>query len=180
MIRPAAEKDVGAIRAIYNHYIDNTVVSFEELPVSDADIAARIANVQGAGLPWLVVEQDGEVRGYAYAARWQERSAYRFCALISVYLAPAMTGRGFGTQLYEALFAALRRTPIRWVIGGIALPNAASVGLHEKMGMKRVGLHPEVGFKFGRWIDVGYWQGELQRDLGEAQNDLQREMQTEI
>ncbi|HEY0962264.1 MAG TPA: GNAT family N-acetyltransferase [Pseudomonadales bacterium] len=162
MIRPVAAQDVGAIRTIYNHYVDNTVVSFEEQPVTDADIAARIAKVQAAGLPWLVVVQDDAVCGYAYASPWQERSAYRFCALISVYLAPEATGRGFGTQLYEALFAALRSTAIRWVIGGIALPNAASVGLHEKMGMKRVGLHPEVGFKFGRWVDVGYWQGEVQ------------------
>ncbi|MGV3590139.1 MAG: GNAT family N-acetyltransferase [Gammaproteobacteria bacterium] len=157
--------DIGAIRAIYNHYIDNTVVSFEEQPVTDADIAARIGKVRDAGLPWLVIEQHGEVCGYAYASPWQERSAYRFCALVSVYLAPAMTGRGFGTQLYAALFAALQQTPIRWVIGGIALPNAASVALHEKMGMKRVGLHPEVGFKFGRWVDVGYWQGEVQREV---------------
>ena len=164
MIRPVTAQDAGAIRALYNHYIDNTVVSFEELPVTDAEIAARIGKVHAAGLPWLVAEEAGVLLGYAYAAPWQERSAYRFCALVSVYLAPDKVGKGLGTQLYEALFAALRNsTQIRWVIGGIALPNAASVALHEKMGMKKVGVHPQVGFKFGRWVDVGYWQGELQR-----------------
>ena len=162
MIRSVAAHDIATIRAIYNHYVENTVVSFEEQPVTDGEISARIGKVRDAGLPWLVVEQGDAVCGYAYAASWQERSAYRFCALVSVYLAPHCTGKGLGTQLYTALFAALRATPIRWVIGGIALPNAASVALHEKMGMARVGLHPQVGFKFGRWVDVGYWQGELE------------------
>lgn len=163
MIRPVNTADAAALCAIYNHYISNTVVSFEEECVGTDEFAARIAKVQAAGLPWLVMEQDGNVIGYAYAARWQERSAYRFCALVSVYLAPDSVGAGRGTRLYEALFAALRATPVRWVIGAIALPNAASVALHEKMGMARVGLHPQVGFKFGRWIDVGYWQGEVER-----------------
>lgn len=161
MIRPATAHDTGALCAIYNHYIAHTVVSFEEVTITEADLAARVAKVQAAGLPWLVAEENGAVLGYAYAGPWQERSAYRFCALVSVYLAPACTGRGWGTRLYQELFAALRETPIRWVLGGIALPNAASVALHEKMGMQRVGLHPAVGFKFGRWVDVGYWQGEL-------------------
>lgn len=161
LIRPVRMEDADALCAIYNHYVLNTVVSFEEESVGVDVFAARIARVQQAGLPWLVVERNGSVIGYACASRWQERSAYRFCALISVYLAPDCTGRGLGTQLYEALFDALRATPIRWVIGGIALPNAASVALHEKMGMTRIGVHPQVGFKFGRWIDVGYWQGEM-------------------
>lgn len=163
MIRPVDMQDAAALCAIYNHYVANTVVSFEEECVSADDFAARIAKVQASGLPWLVMERDGNAIGYAYASRWQERSAYRFCAQISVYLEPDCTGNGRGTQLYEALFAALRETPIRWVIGAIALPNAASVALHEKMGMTRVGLHPQVGFKFGRWIDIGYWQGEVER-----------------
>ncbi|MDY6981791.1 MAG: N-acetyltransferase family protein [Pseudomonadota bacterium] len=166
MIRPVRMDDASALCAIYNHYVLNTVVSFEEERVSNEDFAVRIARVQQAALPWLVVEQNGSICGYACASRWQERSAYRFCALISVYLAPHCVGKGLGTQLYDALFVALRATPIRWVIGGIALPNAASVALHEKMGMARVGVHPQVGFKFGRWIDVGYWQGEVERRVG--------------
>ena len=161
MIRSVTAQDVEAVCTIYNHYIANTVVSFEEEPVSAGEMSARIGKVRDAGLPWLVAEDGDNIVGYAYAGKWQERSAYRFCALVSVYLTPAATGKGWGTRLYQELFAALRTTSIRWVLGGIALPNAASVALHEKMGMQRVGLHPGVGYKFGRWIDVGYWQGEL-------------------
>ncbi len=161
MIRPVTEQDVPSLCAIYNHYIDNTVVSFEEVPITEAELSTRINKALGNGFPWLVAEEGGVVLGYAYAGYWQERSAYRYCALVSVYLAPDYLGRGWGTQLYAALFGALRATPIRKVIGGIALPNAASVALHEKMGMRQVALYREVGFKFRGWIDVGYWQGDL-------------------
>lgn len=166
MIRAITPRDIPALCVIYNHYIVDTVVSFEEVPVTAAEFAARIAHVREAGLPWLVAEKSGEVVGYAYASAWKERSAYRFCAEVSVYLAPAHTGNGWGTRLYTALFAELARTPVRMVIGGIALPNAASVALHEKFGMKQVSHFFEVGYKFGRWIDVGYWQGELVRAPG--------------
>jgi L-amino acid N-acyltransferase YncA len=161
MIRPVKPQDVAALCAIYNHYVIHTVVSFEEEPITAADFAARIAKVQQAGLPYLVAEESGEVVGHAYASRWKERSAYRFCAEASVYLAPACIGKGQGTALYEALFAELRKTPMRVVIGGIALPNPASVALHEKLGMRKVSHYPQVGYKFGQWIDVGYWQVEL-------------------
>jgi L-amino acid N-acyltransferase YncA len=162
MIRTVTPQDIPAICAIYNHYIASTVISFEELPVTEAELAVRIGKVQQAGLPWLVAEVDDDVIGYAYASAWKERSAYRFCAETSVYLAPVHVGRGWGSRLYADLFAALGTTPVRKVIGGIALPNSASVALHEKFGMKQVSLFPGVGYKFGRWIDVGYWQGELE------------------
>jgi L-amino acid N-acyltransferase YncA len=87
-IRPVNAQDAAALCAIYNHYVENTVVSFEEESITVADFAARIDKIRTVGLPWFVAEQDGTVLGYAYAARWQERSAYRFCALVSVYLAP--------------------------------------------------------------------------------------------
>ena len=161
MIRPVTAHDVPALCAIYNHYIVHTVVSFEEVPVTDSEFATRIATVQRAGLPYLVAEEAGTIVGYAYASRWKERSAYRFCAEVSVYLAHTHVGKGRGTALYEALFAALRNTPIRVVIGGIALPNPVSIALHEKYGMEKVSHYPRVGYKFGRWIDVAYWQTEL-------------------
>lgn len=161
MIRAVTPHDVPALCAIYNHYVMHTVVSFEEEAVTETDFAARIAKVQQCELPWLVAEHDGDVIGYAYASRWKERSAYRYCVEVSVYLAPMHTGKGGGTALYEALFVALRNTPMRVVIGGIALPNAASVALHEKFGMRKVSHYPQVGYKFGQWIDVAYWQGEL-------------------
>jgi L-amino acid N-acyltransferase YncA len=161
MIRPARPQDAHALCAIYNHYIANSVITFEEVSVGEAEFAARIAKVQSAGLPWLVAEDEGVVIGYAYASAWKERSAYRFSVESSVYLAHTHLGRGWGSQLYAALFIELRKTPVHVVIGGIALPNAESIALHEKFGMKRVAMFPEVGFKFGRWIDVGYWQIEL-------------------
>jgi L-amino acid N-acyltransferase YncA len=158
MIRPVTPEDAGALCAIYNHYIDNTVITFEEVRVDAAELRARMLKVQKAGLPWLVAESDGAVVGYAYAGAWKERSAYRFSVESSVYLAHTHTGKGWGTRLYEALFAELRKTPVHAVLGGIALPNAASIALHEKLGMRKVAQFPEVGFKFGRWIDVAYWQ----------------------
>lgn len=161
MIRPVMEHDAHALCEIYNYYIDNTVITFEEVRVDAADFRARIAKVHSAGLPWLVAEDDGALIGYAYAGAWKERSAYRFSVESSVYIAPAHTRKGWGTQLYTALFAELRKTPVHAVIGGIALPNAASIALHEKFGMRKVAQFPEVGFKSGRWIDVAYWQIEL-------------------
>jgi phosphinothricin acetyltransferase len=161
MIRPVTMQDAAALCAIYNYYIDNTVVTFEEVRVTEAEFRARIAKVRSAGLPWLVAESDGAIVGYAYAGSWKERSAYRFCVESSVYLAHTHTGRGWGTRLYEALFVELRKTPARMVIGGVALPNAPSIALHEKLGMRKVAHFPRVGFKFERWIDVAYWQLEL-------------------
>lgn len=161
MIRPAVIGDMEAIARIYNHYILNTVVTFEEQPVTAVDIAGRIDAVAAAGFAWLVAERDGEVVGYAYANTWNTRSAYRFACECTVYLDPAATGQGLGTVLYDALFASLRAKQMRTVIGGIALPNEASVALHEKFGLSKVAHFNEVGFKFDRWIDVGYWQGML-------------------
>jgi L-amino acid N-acyltransferase YncA len=157
-VRPATPADAGAIARIYNHYVTATVVTFEDEPVSRAAMAARLQAVAAAGLPWLVAEQDGEVAGYAYGSYWKSRSAYRFAIEITVYLDPARTGQGLGTRLYEQLLPRLRRRRVHAVVGCIALPNDASVALHEKFGLAKVAHFPEVGFKFDRWIDVGYWQ----------------------
>jgi phosphinothricin acetyltransferase len=114
--------------------------------------------VQAAKLPWLVAEDDGRAVGYAYATQWKSRSAYRFAVEITVYLARDHDRRGIGSRLYEELFRLLEAHGIHAVIGGIALPNAASVALHEKFGMKKVAHFVDVGFKFDRWIDVAYWE----------------------
>ncbi len=160
MIRSATGKDASAIAAIYNHYIKNTVVSFEEQPISSEEMAGRIESVV-PDFPWLILEEAGEVLGYAYASRWNGRCAYRYSAESSVYLDPGAVGRGAGTSLYERLLAELQRMGLHTVIGGIALPNPASVALHEKFGFKKVAHYEEVGFKYERWIDVGYWQLKL-------------------
>jgi phosphinothricin acetyltransferase len=160
-IRDASRDDAASIASIYNHFVLNTSISFEEAEVAASDMAGRIAEVQAAGLPWLVAEVDGAVAGYAYATKWRVRHAYRFSVESSVYLAPASAGKGIGTMLYRALLDRLRDGGYHLAIGGIALPNPASVALHEKMGFEKVAQFKEVGFKFERWTDVGYWQLKL-------------------
>lgn len=161
MIRPATPADADALARIYNHYITNTIVTFEEAAIDSADMARRVAEVVAAELPWIVVEQEGLVLGYAYASNWKRRTGYRFSVESTVYLAPEATGKGLGTTLYERLLAILAEGPAHLAIGGIALPNAASVALHERLGFEKVAHFREVGFKFGEWIDVGYWQRTL-------------------
>jgi len=161
VIRTVTAGDADAIARIYNHYVANTIITFEEQAVSAGEMAARIAEIAAASLPWLVAEQDGRIVGYAYASKWKGRCAYRFSTECTVYLDPDCVGMGYGTQLYERLFAALRECGMHAVIGGVALPNPASVALHEKLGMRKVAHFSEVGYKFDRWIDVGYWQATL-------------------
>lgn len=160
-VRPAEVTDAGAIAAIYNHYVTHTVITFEEEPVSADDMAGRIADIAAASLPWFVALDGSTIVGYAYAMKWRMRSAYRFSVEITVYVAPDAARRGIGTALYARLFAALTGQGVHVVIGGIALPNDASVGLHERFGMRKVAHFEEVGHKFGRWVDVGYWQRTL-------------------
>jgi phosphinothricin acetyltransferase len=158
MLRAATAADAPAIAAIYNHYVVNTIITFEEEAVSDAEMARRIAEVAELDLPWFVWEETGRVLGYAYASRWKSRCAYRYAVESSIYLDKGATGRGLGRKLYDALIAALREKKIHSVIGGIALPNDASVGISEKLGFQKIGHFKEVGWKFNQWIDVGYWE----------------------
>jgi L-amino acid N-acyltransferase YncA len=158
IIRVATSADAPTIARIYNHYVTNTVVTFEEEPVAAAEMGRRLEEGSAAALPWLTIETDHVIMGYAYATPWRTRRGYRFSAEITVYLAPDQGGRGLGSRLYAQLFPMLQARGIHAVIGGIALPNAASVALHEKFGMRQVAHFSEVGFKLDRWIDVGYWQ----------------------
>jgi len=160
-VRAAERADAESIAAIYNHYVANTVVTFEEEEVSAAEMGRRIDDVWSSSLPWLVAEEDCRITGYAYATRWKARSAYRFSVEVTVYLAAGHAGRGIGTKLYGELFPLLQARSSHAIIGGIALPNDASVALHEKFGMRKVAQFQEVGFKLGRWVDVGYWQRTL-------------------
>jgi phosphinothricin acetyltransferase len=121
-------------------------------------MAGRVSEAQAANLPWLVAAVDNDVLGYAYASKWKGRCAYRFAVESTVYLAAARKGQGIGKALYTALIDQLRANRLHTVIGGVALPNHASVMLHERMGFKKVAHFEQVGFKQNRWIDVGYWQ----------------------
>lgn len=158
LLRSAQLSDADAIAGIYNHYISETVVTFEVDEVSAAEMARRMDDVQSHPFPWLVAENAGTVVGYAYASRWHSRSAYRFTAEMTVYLAPGHGGQGIGSRLYERVIEVLQKGDTHTVIGGIALPNDASVALHEKLGFRQAAHYREAGFKFDRWIDVGYWQ----------------------
>jgi phosphinothricin acetyltransferase len=160
-IRPASAADAAAICAIYNHYVENTTISFETEAVAAHTMAERIAAVQ-AQFPWLVYEEEGRLLGYAYAGKWKPRAAYAHSVESSVYLHPDAGGRGIGKRLYARLFEQLRPLGVHLVIGGITQPNEASVALHERMGFVKCAHFSEVGRKFGRWLDVGYWQLNLE------------------
>ena len=157
MIRSVYIEDSEAVCSIYNHYVRNTIITFEETPVSKEEMTDRIAEAS-VSLPWVVWEDNEEIKGYAYANKWKTRSAYRFSVESSIYLQPDFIGKGAGRILYEALISELRNLSLHAVIGGIALPNESSVALHERLGFRKVAHFMEVGWKYGRWIDVGYWE----------------------
>jgi len=160
MIRPAEPGDAEQIRAIYNEYVAATVITFEEEPVARADMAQRIAN--GADrYPWLVAEADGRILGYAYAAQWRPRSAYRLAVETTVYIHGDHQRQGHGYSLYDTLLGQLRVHGFHRAIAAIALPNPASVVLHERLGFRKAGELDEVGWKLGRWVNVGYWEMPL-------------------
>ena len=157
-VRPAVQSDADAACRIYDHHVRETHVTFEESPVSVAEMARRIGETTASGFPWLVAEREGRVVGYAHASPWKSRCAYRHSVETTVYVAQDALGCGVGTALYRDLIDRLRVAGMHAVMGGIALPNEASVALHEKMGFRKVAHFHEVGFKLGRRIDVGYWQ----------------------
>jgi len=157
MIRLADARDAAAVQAIYAPYVRETAISFETEPPSVEEIAARMRAVL-AYAPWLVCEREGRVVAYAYAGRFHARAAYQWSVEVTVYVDRDHRRRGVGLALYGALLAALRLQGFCTAVGIIALPNPASVGMHEALGFERVGVIPAVGFKHGRWHDVGWWR----------------------
>jgi phosphinothricin acetyltransferase len=157
LIRTVTPADAPAICAIYNDYVAKTVISFEIDPVSVAEMTTRIREIS-RDFPWLVLEDASTLVGYAYANAWKTRAAYRESVETTIYLAPEYARRGIGTRLYQALIDELSRRTFHCAIGGIALPNPASVALHERLGFVKVAQFREVGRKFDRRIDVGYWE----------------------
>lgn len=159
-IRPVVLSDAKNICNIYNYYVENSAISFEENPVSLGEMEDRMAKLSSQ-FPWLVYEKDGVVVAYAYAGFWKSRSAYRYTLESTVYVAHDLKEKGVGTKLYQKLFEELDESYARSVMAVIALPNDVSVGFHEKMGFEKVAHFKEVGFKLDQWIDVGYWQKML-------------------
>lgn len=156
-IREGTVEDGGDVAEIYNYYVTNTHHTFETEPVSGAMMATRIRSVSKR-YPFLVADMDGSVAGYAYAVRFKLREAYEHSAEVSVYVRNDAHHRGIGTSLYLELFERLHDTHVHAIIAGIALPNDSSIRFHEKLGFEKVAHFREVGYKLGRWIDVGYWE----------------------
>jgi L-amino acid N-acyltransferase YncA len=157
MIRPVRPSDAQALADIYNPYIRDTTITFEEEPVTGEEVAARIAKVTEA-YPWLVWEEDGQVYGYAYSSVWRGRPAYRHSTETAIYLSMEHRGLGVGAKLYQALLDELRRRGFHLALGCLALPNDPSVRLHERLGFNKAGHMREAGWKFDRWVDVGFWE----------------------
>lgn len=160
-LRTATPDDAEAIAAIYAPIVAKTTISFELEPPSADEMRARIASTLQR-LPWLVsLDGHGQVDGYVYAGKHRERAAYQWSVDTSAYVREDRRGKGVGRKLYERLFAELADLGYFQAFAGIALPNAASVGLHEAMGFEALGVYRNVGFKLGTWQDVGWWQKTL-------------------
>ena len=166
VIRVARADDAAAMVAIYAPYVTETAISFETASPDENEMANRLAKTL-ARFPWLVAVCDGDVAGYAYAGQHRERAAYQWSADVSVYVHKASHRHGVGRALYDPLFAILRALGYFNVYAGIALPNPASVALHEAMGMTPVGVYRHVGYKAGVWHDVGWWEGALRQQSAE-------------
>ena len=160
-IRLATMSDAAAIAEIYAPYCDATTISFEETAPSSEEMARRIATI-GATRPWIVLEDQGRVIGYAYASAHHERAAYRWSASTAIYIGRDHHRRGAGRALYTTLFAVLAHLGYRQATAGITLPNPASVGLHAAFGFAPVGVYRRIGYKMGGWHDVGWFQAEIQ------------------
>ena len=156
MIRESTNSDARIIAEIYNYYIINTTISFELDPITPDEIVHRMKKYKEIG-PYLVCEENGEIVGYTYVSRFRERKAYEHSIESTIYLKNGYGGKGLGSKLYSELLSKVSQE-YHTITAGIALPNDASVRLHEKCGFKKVGHFSEVGRKFGRWIDVGFWQ----------------------
>lgn len=157
MIRIVKETDTLSICDIYNFYIKNSTATFEEDVVRREEIERRIMEVT-ANYPWVVYEENEKIIGYAYATKWKDRSSYRYSAESTVYVHKDNFGKGIGRKLMIRLIEESSERGLHKLIAGIALPNDASIALHEKLGFVKCGVFKEVGFKFGKWIDVGYWE----------------------
>lgn len=160
IVRKVEKNDAAHITAIYNYYVENTIITFEEKPVTVIEMADRIETI-ASKYPYIVLEDGNEIIGYAYITEWKSRSAYRFSGEVTIYLHHTKTGKGAGSILFSALLEEIKETNLHTVVGGIALPNRGSIALHEKFGFKKIGQFEDIGFKFGKWIDVGYWELKL-------------------
>jgi len=157
MIRPVELSDCKSIVDIYNYYVETTVITFEEIPLTVPEMQNRVNEIRKL-FPYLVYEENGEVLGYAYVDAFHSRSAYRFTLEDSIYLRNGCQGKGMGRALLDALLNEVKKRDAHSIMAKIALPNERSIKLHEAFGFKNVGTLKEVGRKLDKWLDVGYWE----------------------
>ena len=162
-IRFVRIEDAKSIASIYNYYVLNTEISFEEEEVSIEEMSNRIEE-QVKKYPWIVYVRDGELVGYAYVGKWKERSAYRHTVEDTIYVKKDERGKGIGQKLFEGLMEEIEKDrEVHVIMGVIALPNEKSVQMHERNGFKKAAHFSEVGYKNNKWIDVGYWEKVIER-----------------
>ena len=157
MIRPVNADDARDICGIYNYFVENTAVSFEEQPLSVPEMENRIRTISAA-YPWFVQDEGGVVLGYAYTNRFRDRAAYRYTAELSIYVKSGHEGKGIGGKLLVRLLEAVKESSVHVLVSAITVPNERSVGLHEKFGFVKVARFNEIRYKLGEWRDVGYWE----------------------
>lgn len=169
LIRAAAEADAGALAAIYGHHVLHGFGTFEEAPPSPAEMEQRRRSIVQHGLPYLVAEEAGRILGYAYAAPFRARAAYRYTVEDSVYIAPDAMGRGVGRAVLAGVLSACEAIGLRQVLAVIGdTQNAASIGLHLALGFEHAGVGKNVGFKHGRWVDIVWMQKALNGGAADA------------
>ncbi|AOW22005.1 GNAT family N-acetyltransferase [Urechidicola croceus] len=157
MIRKVKISDAKEIVDIYNYYVLNSIVTFDEKPFSKSDFEQKIKKIS-SDYPFIVFEENNEILGYAYANKWRQKPAYNNTLESTVYVKNGVHKKRIGTKLYTELLKQLKEQNYHVIIGGLSLPNDASIRLHENFGFKKVAHFNEVGLKFGKWIDVGFWQ----------------------
>ena len=157
MIRSVRRSDAKDIVDIYNYYILNTNITFEEEKLTIKDMEDRISE-KTKNHPWIVYEEEDKVIGYAYLSQWRNKSAYRFSNESSIYVHVNHKGKRLGIKLYEELLNLSKEYNIHTIVAGITIPNDASIRIHEKLGFEKIAEFKEIGFKNDTWLNVGYWQ----------------------
>lgn len=160
MIRQISATDVAKILPIYNFHVENTIVTFDLIPLSVQQYAEKVLRI-AKEYPFLVFEDNNEIVGYAYASTWRPKPAYKQTVESTVYVKNNTQGKQIGTKLYTELLKQLKEKNYKVVIGGISLPNETSIKFHEKFGFEKVGHFSKVGKKFDQWVDVAFWQLNL-------------------
>lgn len=160
MIRQISATDVAEILPIYNFHVENTIVTFDLIPLSVQQYAEKVLRI-AKEYPFLVFEDNNEIVGYAYASTWRPKPAYKQTVESTVYVKNNTQGKQIGTKLYTELLKQLKEKNYKVVIGGISLPNETSIKFHEKFGFEKVGHFSKVGKKFDQWVDVAFWQLNL-------------------